>query len=150
MEVVLAMDGFTSESSPVWHRAMSRRCFLGTATAVAGAIAAGFRLPAVMADDDELATIFPLPIPGGVSPFGIFIHHFPPVPVLGPGPINEPSQIFDFNGLVGITRVTGSGTGTDTSTGVQTRLNYQVDNGFMSGLYRGEDGLMHHGTFAFI
>jgi hypothetical protein len=103
-----------------------------------------------MADTDELATVFPLPIAGGVSPFGIFIHHFPPVPVFAPGPINEPSQITDFNGLVGVTRVTGAGTGTDLATGAQTRLTYQVDNGFMSGLYVGEDGANHHGTFAFV
>ena len=75
---------------------------------------------------------------------------FPPVPVFGPGPINEPSEITDFNGLVGICRVTGAGTGTDLATGTQTRLSYQVDNGFMSGLYVGEDGRKHHGTFAFI
>jgi hypothetical protein len=81
---------------------------------------------------------------------GIFVHHFPPVPVLGPGPINEPSQITDFNGLVGVTRVTGSGTGKDKVTGASSRLNFQVDNGFMSGLYVGEDRREHHGTFAFV
>jgi hypothetical protein len=144
------MSGFTNPARDRWHRTLSRRGFLSATAAATGALAMGFRAPAVVADNDELATVFPLPIPGGVSPFGIFIHHFPPVPVLGPGPINEPSQIFDFNGLVGITRVTGAGTGTDTSTGVQTRLSFQVDNGFMSGLYRGEDGRMHHGTSAFV
>jgi hypothetical protein len=135
-----------------WGRPMTRRTFLGTA-AVAGsaAVTAGMWLPQlVAADTDELATVFPLPIPGGVSPFGIFIHHFPPVPLKGPGPINEPSQITDFNGLVGVTRVFGEGTGTDLATGVKTRLSYQVDNGYMSGLYVGEDGGTHHGTFAFI
>jgi hypothetical protein len=102
------------------------------------------------ADFDGVATVLPRPIPGGVAPFGIPIHHFPPVPVFGPGPINEPSQITDFNGLVGLCRVTGAGTGTDLTTGAQTRLSYQVDNGFMSGLYVGEDGSHHHGTFAFV
>jgi hypothetical protein len=81
---------------------------------------------------------------------GIFVHHFPPVPVFSPGPINEPSQITDFNGLVGITRVFGSGTGKDKATGTPSRLNFQVDNGFMSGLYVGQDGRQHHGTFAFV
>ncbi len=133
-------------------RPMSRRTFLGTAALAGGAAAtAGMWLPQlVAADTDELATVFPRPIVGGVSPFGIFIHHFPPFPPIPPGPINEPSQITDFNGLVGVTRVLGTGTGTDTATGLQTRLNYQVDNGFMSGLYVGEDGGTHHGTFAFI
>jgi len=52
--------------------------------------------------------------------------------------------------VVGVCRVKGAGTGTDLSTGAQTRLTYQVDNGFMSGLYVGEDGRHHHGTFAFV
>ncbi len=81
-----------------WARPMTRRTFLGTAAIAGGAAAtAGLWLPElVKADTDELATVFPLPIAGGVKPFGIFIHHFPPVPLLGPGPINEPSQITDF------------------------------------------------------
>jgi hypothetical protein len=130
--------------------AMSRRRFLGATAAATGALAAsGLWTPAALADR-RVATVFPRPIPGGVSPFGIFIHHFPPVPVFPPGPINEPSQITDFNGLVGITRVFGSGTGKDRATGATSRLNFQVDNGFMSGLYVGEDGRRHHGTFAFV
>ena len=139
----------TYQQSGLQHR-ITRRTFLGAAAMATGAVATGLRLPATLAADDEVATVFPLPIPGGVSPFGIFIHHFPPVPVLGPASINEPSQITDFNGLVGVCRVTGSGTGTDTSTGMTSRLNYQVDNGFMSGLYAGEDGKHHQGTFAFV
>ena len=132
-----------------WH-SISRRQFLGAAAATAGALATGLRIPNVLADGDELATVFPLPIPGtfpvtlGTQTF--LIHHFPPV-VPNPGfPINEPSQITDFNGVVGVCRVKGTGAGT----GFTGPLHYQVDNGFMSGLYRGEDGRMHHGTFAFI
>lgn len=74
----------------------------------------------------------------------VFVHHFPPVVPNDGLPISEPSQITDFNGVVGVCRVRGNGLGTSGP------LSYQVDNGFMSGLYRGEDGLMHHGTFAFI
>jgi hypothetical protein len=135
-----------------WMRPITRRTFLGSA-ALAGGVAAtaGASLPQLArADFDGTATVFPEPIPGGVAPFGIPIHHFPPVPVLGPGPINEPSQITDFNGMVGICRVTGAGTATDETTGATSRLNFQVDNGFMDGLYVGEDGRTHHGTFAFI
>lgn len=132
----------------VWH-SLSRRQFLGAAAATAGALATGLRIPPVFADTDATATVFPLPIPQGITvPFldgtSVFIHHFPS-PVANDGlPISEPSQITDFNGVVGTCRVKGSGVG---SSGP---LNFQVDNGFMSGLYRGEDGLMHHGTFAFI
>lgn len=133
-------------------RTMSRRTFLGSA-ALAGAAAASASawLPQVAkADFDGVATVLPKPIGIGVAPFGIPIHHFPPVPVFGPAVINEPSQITDFNGMVGICRVTGAGTGTDLTTGATTRLNFQVDNGFMEGLYVGEDGATRHGTFAFV
>ena len=135
-----------------WMRPITRRGFLGSAALAGGAAAAaGAWLPQLArADFDGVATVFPEPIPGGVAPFGIPIHHFPPVPVLGPGPINEPSEITDFNGMVGICRVTGAGTATDEATGATSRLNFQVDNGFMDGLYVGEDGKTHHGTFAFI
>jgi hypothetical protein len=136
--------------SHVWDLPISRRRFLGATAAATGALAtSGLSASAALAEGD-VATVFPRPIPGGVSPFGIFIHHFPPVPVFPPGPINEPSQITDFSGLVGITRVTGSGTGKDSGKGTSSRLNFQVDNGFMSGLYIGEDGHRHRGTFAFV
>ncbi len=135
-----------------WTRPISRRNFLGAAAFAGGAAAAaGSWLPQVVkADFDGGATVFPNPIPVGVAPFGIPIHHFPPVPVLGPASINEPSQITDFNGMVGVCRVTGAGTGTDLATGATSRLSFQVDNGFMDGLYVGEDGNTHHGTFAFV
>ena len=135
-----------------WARPITRRSFIGSAALAAGAAAtAGAWLPKVAtADFDGVATVFPKPIGIGVAPFGIPIHHFPPVPVLGPTPINEPSQMTDFNGMVGICRVTGAGTGTDLTTGTTSRLSFQVDNGFMEGLYVGEDGGTHHGTFAFV
>jgi hypothetical protein len=135
-----------------WARPLTRRAFIGGA-ALAGGVAAtsSVWLPQLAkADIEGTATVIPNPIPQGVAPFGIPIHHFPPVPVFAPGPINEPSEITDFNGLVGVCRVTGHGTGTDTISGAKTRYSYQVDNGFMDGLYVGKDGLTHHGTFAFI
>ena len=139
----------TIRSSHIWHSAISRRGFLGLSAAATGALAAGLRIPTVLADN-EVATVFPRPIPGGVTAFGHPIHHFPPLPVIGFGPINEPSAITDFKGLVGITRVRGKGTGTNLETDQKTQLYYQVDNGFNTGLYIGEDGRRHHGTFAFV
>ena len=135
-----------------WTRPITRRTFLGSAALAGGAAAtASAWLPQLArADFDGTATVFPRPIGIGAMPFGIPIHHFPPVPTVGPTAINEPSQITDFNGMVGICRVTGSGTGTKLSTGARTRYNFQVDNGFMDGLYIGEDGNHHHGTFAFV
>lgn len=133
-----------------WWHSVTRRQFLGAAAATAGVLATGLRIPNVLGDTDELATVLPNPIPGTFPVVfknpdqTVLVHHFPtPVPN-DSLPIGEPSEITDFNGVVGLCRVKGSGTG---STGL---LNYQVDNGYMSGLYRGVDGLMHHGTFAFI
>ena len=133
-----------------WTRPLTRRGFLGSAALAGSAtVTASAWWPALArADFDGAATVLPRPIGIGVAPFGIPIHHFPPVPVLGPSPINEPSQITDFNGMVGVCRVTGAGTGTNTATGQTARFSYQVDNGFMDGLYVGVDGATHHGTFA--
>lgn len=142
--------GSVHRTSHQWWHSVTRRQFLGAAAAATGALATGLRVPGVLADTDATATVFPLPIPG-LFPvvfknpdLTVLVHHFPPVVPNDGLPINEPSQITDFNGVVGVTRVIGTGVGT---TGT---LSYQVDNGFMSGLYRGEDGRMHHGTFAFI
>ena len=148
----MTLDRSHAGHAHFWARPMTRRMFLGSAAVAGGAAAtSSVWLPQLAnADIENTATVLPNPIPQGVKPFGIQIHHFPPVPVFGPTAINEPSEITDFNGLVGVCRVTGHGTGTDTTTHAQTRYSYQVDNGFMDGLYVGRDGLTHHGTFAFI
>lgn len=136
----------------LWMQPLTRRGFLGSVALAGGAaVTAGAWLPQLAkADAEGVSTIFPNPIGIGAAPFGVPIHHFPPVPLVGPTQINEPSQITDFNGMVGICRVFGEGTGTDLASGTTTRLSFQVDNGFMDGLYVGEDGQTHHGTFAFI
>jgi hypothetical protein len=91
------------------------------------------------------------PIPGGVAPFkpfGVFIHHNPLSPVLAD--INDPSQITDFDGFVGLTHIRGGGTGTVTATGATRPLAYQADMGFSQGRFIGTDGRQHRGTFAFV
>jgi hypothetical protein len=40
--------------------------------------------------------------------------------------------------------------GIDTETGAETEVLFQADMGFMKGLYIGEDGHRHHGTFSFV
>lgn len=135
-----------------WQRPFSRRRFIGTVATGAGAVLGsglglgGIPLPASLA-----GTVFaggsaePRPLPGGVTtPFGVFIHHFPA------GSANEPSQIWDFNGLVANTRALGSGTGTNTVTGDEFRMLYALDMGVMQGLYIGQDNRRHRGTFAFL
>jgi len=90
----------------------------------------------------------PKPIPGGFpNPFvpGETIHLF--LPAFG----IEPSLITDFNGFVGLANVKGTGTGTDTTTGISTPgLPFDSDVRFMTGVYVGRDGKTHQGTFIFV
>jgi hypothetical protein len=95
----------------------------------------------------------PNPISGGVAPltpFGVFIHHNPLNPAIPLADINDPSQITDFNGFVGLTHIRGGGTGTDTVTGTTRSLAFQADMGFSQGEFIGTDGRHHQGTFAFV
>jgi hypothetical protein len=93
------------------------------------------------------------PIPGGgapFKPFGVIVHHNPLNPAVALPDISDPSQITDFDGLVGLTHIQGGGTGTDTTTGVTTPLAYRADMGFGQGKFIGIDGSQHNGTFAFV
>jgi hypothetical protein len=104
-------------------------------------------------DSERAACVGPNPIPGGVTglkPFGIFIHHNPLNPATPLANINDPSQITDFDGFVGLTHIRGGGMGTDTATGAMTRLAFQADMGFSQGKFIGTDGQQHRGTFAFV
>lgn len=140
------------ERMQVSQQPFTRRRFMGTMAAGTGvALGSGFglgkiHLPAP-ASGAALASgdAEPRPLPGGILlPFGVFIHHFPA------GSANEPSQIWDFNGLVANTRVLGAGTGTNTKTGEEFRMLFAVDMGVMQGLYIGQDDRRHRGTFAFL
>jgi hypothetical protein len=62
-----------------------------------------------------------------------------------PGQGGEPSTITDFNGLIGVVRV--QGTGMD---GSGNSLLWDADLRFMRGLYQGVDGNLHTSTFALI
>lgn len=73
-------------------------------------------------------------------------------------PGNEPSTIGDFRGLVAINHLQGEGTvtrggpasGLSRATKTGDRLVYDADMRIMKGLYIGEDGQEHEGTFGFI
>lgn len=127
-----------------WERArMSRRQFVRTAVGTTGVVlSSGLWMPAVAQASGS--HVDPKPIPGGFTAFGVFIHHFPPVSG------NEPSQITDFQGVIGLANLKGTGTGINTHTGASTPLLFTVDNRFMKGTYIGVDGKQHRGTFAFI
>jgi len=93
------------------------------------------------------------PIPGGGAPFkpyGIIVHHNPLSPTTALADISDPSQITDFDGLMGLTHIQGGGTGTDTATSVTTALAFRADMGFGRGKFIGIDGELHKGTFAFV
>lgn len=140
-----------------FHRSgASRRAFLGTAGAALGV---GLLSPSSVyahRDDDDRQhgeDAQPNAIPGGVAPFapfGVFIHHNPLNPLKPLDLINDPSQITDFDGFVGLTHIRGGGTGTNTLTGVSAPMAYQADMGFSKGKFIGTDGHRHEGTFAFV
>ena len=144
-------------SNPFQDNWISRRKLIGGA---AGAVlGAGLLRPTSTEahdDDDESehgACAGPNPIPGGITalkPFGIFVHHNPLNPATLLANINDPSQITDFDGFVGLTHIRGGGMGTDTATGASTRLAFQADMGFSQGRFIGSDGRHHKGTFAFV
>src|ERR1044071_907879 len=81
-----------------------RRRFL---TSAAGAAGLAFWLPdRAQAAQGKGKSAAPKPVAGGVMPLGIFIHHFPALPTDTPlSALNEPSQITDFKGYVGLNRI---------------------------------------------
>ncbi len=125
----------------------SRRHFIGAAAGLASrlAVAAGHpALPLADADDG------PQHIPGGfvnpALPKGCpseVLHFF------GPGPTNENSTVWDFDGFIGVTAGTVSGTGNRARV-AQSFTGVDVDMRFMKGSYVGLDGNLHRGAFAFI
>jgi len=65
------------------------------------------------------------------------------------GPGIDPSSIGDFNGFVGVADVQGTGTATNPDGSTETLL-FDTDMRFMSGVYVGQDGAVHKGTFGFV
>jgi hypothetical protein len=77
--------------------------------------------------------------------------------VYGPGaegvdpPDAEPITITDFDGLIGLAYLTGTVRRTNTVTGEVRELPFvDSDMRFMKGVYKGTDGQVHDGAFAFI
>ena len=138
----------------IGRRWLSRRNLICGAGAIAGA---GLLRPRpVLADDNEHATcVLANPIPGGgtpFKPFGVVVHHNPlnAANRLAVANINDPSQITDFDGFVGLTNIHGGGTGTNTVTGDSRILAFRADMGFSQGKFIGADGRQHEGTLAFV
>ena len=128
---------------PMHKRSFSRRQFVG---ATAGLVVGAGLSPGQAQGGNPHTNAAPTPIPGGVSPFGVFIHHFPVGPTGTPLPnITDPSQITDFNGFVGLNRIRGVGVGTGLASPT-----FQADMGFMVGEYVAVDGKHYNTSFGFI
>lgn len=132
----------------------SRRNFI---RASAGSATAGLVLDSMLAKpllaEEEECQVQPQPIPHTiVTPFGTTIHHFFPGPVEGTDPVtgHDPSEIFDFSGIVAQADLLLTGTGTDLNTGDSASYDFHTDMRFMTGRFRGDDGETHRGAFAFI
>jgi hypothetical protein len=100
-------------------------------------------------EDRSLLSGSPIPIPGFFNP-GL---GGPDIHFQKPGPADatsgrfggEPSTITDFSGFIGVAHV--QGTGTDNS---GRTLFWDTDLRFMSGVFKGTDGQLHSGSFAFV
>lgn len=128
---------------------VSRRQFARTAagTAFAAAAAVGSKLwtPSLV----EAASFAPVPIPGGTPALGGAYHVFGPAAF---DPIDaEPVTITNLNAAVGLAYVSGMVTQTNIKTGEVVRLPFvDSDMRFMQGVFRGTDGKVHPGAFAFV
>lgn len=139
------------------QRPLSRRHLIRAAAGTVAGAASLLRPKPAFADDDDHSEhgscALANPIPGGITPFkpfGVVVHHNPLNPAKPVAMINDPSQITDFNGFVGLTHIRGGGTGTNTDTGATVALAYQADMGFSQGTFIGIDGRHHEGTLAFV
>src|SRR5260370_37400294 len=142
----LLTKGMSERTNHGVDSATLRRNFLRSAASIAGlGLSSGLCLPrlAQAAPDDEDGgkgkSVLPNPIPGGVSPLGIFIHHFPVSPTGTPlQNLTEPSQITDFKGFVELNRIRGAGIGK-----VFPALALTADLSVMTFHYTGHDGEQH-------
>jgi hypothetical protein len=124
---------------------VSRRQFLSTTAGLA--LGAGLSTAFGAQAGNPHVDASPLPPPGGISPFGVFIHHRPIIPNSVPlSALNEPSQITNFNGFVALNRIRGTGSSPDFPPG---SLTFQADIGFMDGEYVAQDGKHYQATFGF-
>ena len=127
--------------SHFWERAMSRGALVKRVAGVGGAAAtSALWMPALARAGGGTTSAAPMPVPANPLLGGLHINL--------PGENAEPSSITNLNGFVGIGAATGAGTAT-LANGSTQRLYFDVDNRFMSGEYVGEDGRLHHGSFAF-
>src|SRR2546427_8397894 len=135
---------------------ISRRNFIRASAGAAGAgIALGSAPTPLLAAGEAHRTCLaqPQPIPHTiVTPFGTTIHHFFPGPVEGvdANTGHDPSEIFDFSGVIANADLLLSGTGTDLNTGDSAPYAFHTDMRFMKGQFVAADGNTDKDAFAFI
>ena len=126
---------------------VSRRQFARTAagSALAAAVGSRFFTPSLV----QAASFAPVPIPGGTPALGGAYHVFGPAAF---DPIDaEPATITNLDAKVGLAYVSGMVTQTNIKTGDVVRLPFMnSDMRFMQGVFRGTDGKVHPGAFAFV
>lgn len=123
---------------------LSRRAFLGgTASATGALVGAGLLWPAG-AEAAKLANAAPKPTTNVTNIGGTDFH----VTFFGPGV--DPSSITDFNGFVGVAEVQGTGSSLNPDGSIKETLLFDTDMRFMRGVYVGQDGAVHKGTFGFV
>ena len=123
------------------HR-FSRRTFIGGAAAATGAtLGSGLLSPATaLAGHGQPA---PKPTTAVTTVNGIDFHFTSFEAGV------DPSSITDFKGLVGVADVRGTGIARNPDNSVETLL-FDTDMRFMQGVYAGQDGAIHTGTFGFV
>ena len=130
-------------SSHYARHTLSRRAFVGGAAAAAGAsLGSGLLWPAA-ASAGSFSVPPPRPTPATTTVNGVSFHFVS----FGPGV--DPSSITDFKGFVGVADVRGTGTAKNPDGSVETLL-FDTDMRFMQGVYVGQDGNVHRGTFGFV
>ena len=135
-------------------RSLSRREFVrraGGAVAAGAAVGSGLLGPRCCSPR-AIRIADPLPIPGGSPALGGGFHVYGPTPDGSFDPIDaEPSTITNFNGVVGLTYISGTVSRRKIGSNVQVELPYIAsDMRFMQGVYRGVDGKPRQGTFGLI
>jgi hypothetical protein len=123
--------------------ALSRRGFINGAGVAAAALAGASVLSPTRMLAAKPVNAAPKPIPNGMTLGGQLFHVY----FFGPG--KEPATITDFNGFVGVAEVQGTGTATNHDGSTETLL-FDTDMRFMKGVYVGQDGAVHKGTFGFV
>jgi hypothetical protein len=128
-------------------RPTTRRQLLAGAAGLAGLAFTSTIRRAVA--DSEPANRDPVPVPGGgsgsVPGRHVYINGTDPAT----GQPYEPSTIYDFRGVSGVSNVLSSGIGTGPG-GEPVRLYTNSDMRFMAGDYVGVDGRRRTGAFGFV